>query len=152
MGELTNGKQRFCRMAWMNSTEAYCSSLTSDEVISENHRQIASRVTPQKIIFHSNECIVLFLTCYFMSWTHNSAKNNHRSLISQLSPRTVVSYLALWRHHSVSVTSCEREILALWRHIRWWSCTRKLAKRPSSLVNNNRVYRFLIAMYSRPSM
>ena len=29
-----------------------------------------------------------------------------------------LSDLALWRHHSWSVTSREREILALWRHIR----------------------------------
>ena len=71
-----------------------------------------------KIVIHFNECTILFLTCYFMSWTHNSAKNNHRSLIFPLSPRMVVSCLALWRHHSGSVTSCEREILALWRHIR----------------------------------
>ena len=71
-----------------------------------------------EIVIHGNECIILFLTCYCMSWTHNSAKNNHRSLISKLSPKTVVSDLELWRHHSGSVTSCEREILALWRHIR----------------------------------
>ena len=66
--------------------------------------------------FHSWR-IILFLTRYFMSWTHNSAKNIHSSLISQLSPRTAVSDLALWCHHSWSVTSREREILALWRHI-----------------------------------
>ena len=70
-----------------------------------------------KIVIHGNECIILFLVRYFMPWTHNSAKNNHRSLISQLSPRTVVSDLALWRHHNGSLTSREREILALWRHI-----------------------------------
>ena len=70
-----------------------------------------------KIVIHGNECIILFLTRYFMSWTHNFAKTSHRSLISQLSPRTVVSDLALWRHNSGSVTSREREILALWRHI-----------------------------------
>ena len=68
-------------------------------------------------VIHGNKCTILFLTRYFMSWTHNSAKNIHRSLISQLSPRTVVSDLTLWRHHSWSVTSHEREILALWRHI-----------------------------------
>ena len=46
------------------------------------------------------------------------SKNNHWSLIWQLSSRTVFSDLALWRHHSWSVTSRERDILALWRHIR----------------------------------
>ena len=38
---------------------------TSDEVTSENHCRIASRVT--KIVIHGNECIILFLTRYFMS-------------------------------------------------------------------------------------
>ena len=64
-----------------------------------------------------NECITLFLTRYFMSWTHKSAKNYHRALISPLLPRAAFSDRALWRHHNWSVTSCEREILVLWRHI-----------------------------------
>ena len=82
---------------------------TSDKVTSENHWQITSRVTT-KIVIHGSKCIILFLT----RWTHNSAE----SLISPLSPRTVFSNLALWRHRSRSVTSCEREVTALWRHIR----------------------------------
>ena len=72
-----------------------------------------------KIVIHSNKCIILFLTRYFMSWTHRSATNNHRSLILPLSLGTVFSDLTLWRHHSWSVTSRERDALALWRHIRW---------------------------------
>ena len=28
----------------------------------------------KNIIIHGNECIILLLTCYFMSWMHNSAK------------------------------------------------------------------------------
>ena len=71
-----------------------------------------------KNVIHGNECIILFLTRYFISWTHRSAANNHRSLISRLSLRTVFSDLTLWRHHSWSVTSPEREALAFWRHIR----------------------------------
>ena len=87
---------------------------------SHEWKLLVNRVTSDpKIVIHGNECVILFLTCYFMSWTHNSTKNNHWSLISQLSPRTVVSDLALWRHHSGSVKSREREILALWRHICW---------------------------------
>ena len=64
---------------------------------------------------------------YFISYTQSCPKhtiflkNNHRSLISQLSSRTVFSDLALWRHHSWSVTSREQDILAL-------------ARRQSSLV------------------
>ena len=57
-------------------------------------------------------------TLFYVHGTHNSAKNHHRSLILQLSPRTAFSDFALWRHQSWSVTSREREILALWRHIR----------------------------------
>ena len=71
----------------------------------------------QKFVIHSNECIILFLTHYFMSWTHKSAKNYHRALISPLLPRAAFSDRVLWRHNNWSVTSCEREILVLWRHI-----------------------------------
>ena len=70
-----------------------------------------------KIVIYGNECIILFLTCYFMSWTHHSATNKHRLLISVLSLRTVFSDLTLWRHHSWSVMSRKREVLALWCHI-----------------------------------
>ena len=120
---------------------------------SHEWKLLANRITSDpKIVIHGNECIILFLTRYFMFWTHNSLKHNHRSLISQLSPRTVVSDLALWRHHSGSVTSREREILALRVMFVDCSCTRKLAQRRSLLVNNNREYRFLITRYSRPSV
>ena len=71
-----------------------------------------------KIVIHGNECIILFLTHNFLSWTHCSATNNHRSLISPLSLRKVFCDLTLWHYHSWSVTSREREALALWRHIR----------------------------------
>ena len=57
-------------------------------------------------------------TLFYVPGTHNTAKNLHRSLISQLSPRMVFSNFALWHHQSWSVTSRERGILALWRHIR----------------------------------
>ena len=70
-----------------------------------------------KIVIHGNECFILFLTRYFRSWTHDSAKNNYRSLISPLWLRTVFSDLVFWHHHSWSVTSRERWVLALWRHI-----------------------------------
>ena len=70
---------------------------TSDEVTSGNHCRIASPVT--KNVIHGNECIILFLTRYFMSWIHSSTKNNYQSPISPFSLRTVCSDLALWRHH-----------------------------------------------------
>ena len=74
-------------------------------------------MSDSKIVIHGNECIILFLR-NFMSLAHNFSKSYHQSLMSQLSSRTVFSDLALWRHHSWSVTSREREILALWRNIR----------------------------------
>ena len=62
---------------------------------SHEWKSLANRLTSDpKIVIHSNECIILFLTRYFMSWTHNSAKNIHRSLSSQLSPRTVLFWLS----------------------------------------------------------
>ena len=109
--------------AWVTVNNAFCHEwgdsamiFTSDEVTRENHCRIDSRVT-KKFVIYGNECIILFLTRYFMSWTHKSAKNYHRALISQLLPRAAFSERALWRHHNWSVTSCEREILVLWRHI-----------------------------------
>ena len=72
----------------------------------------------KKIVIHGNECIILFLTRYFMSWTHKSAKNYHRALISPLLPRAAFYDRALWHHNHWSVTSWELYILVLWRHIR----------------------------------
>ena len=54
---------------------------TSNKVASENHRQITSRMT-KKVVIHGNKCIISFLSRYFMPWTHHSAKNNHRWLVS----------------------------------------------------------------------
>ena len=95
---------------------------------SQEWKSLAKHITrDQKIVIHGNECIIVFLTRYFLSWTHNSAKNNHRSFISPLSPRKVFSDLPLWRHHSWSVTSGR----ALWVCDVIFvdcSCTRKLAQ------------------------
>ena len=85
---------------------------------SHEWKSLTNRLTSdKKIVIHGNECIILFLTCCFMSWTHRSAKNYHWALISPLLPSAAFSDAALWRHHNWSVTSCEREILVLWRHI-----------------------------------
>ena len=71
-----------------------------------------------KIVIYGNKYIIILLTRYTRYWTYNFAKNNHRSLISHLLRGTVFSDLALRRHHGWSVTSSERELLALWRHFR----------------------------------
>ena len=55
---------------------------------SHEWKSLPNRLTSdKKIVIHGNECIILFLTCYFMWWTHKSAKNYHRALISPLLPR-----------------------------------------------------------------
>ena len=65
----------------------------SDKVTRENNCRIASQET--KIAIYGNPYIILLLTCYFTPWIYKSVKNNHRLLISPLSPRMVLSDLAL---------------------------------------------------------
>ena len=102
---------------WVTS-EAICqwfSRVTKSRVkiIGKSHHE-----WPKKSLFTVTNVLFYFLHAILCPGTHNSAKNHHRSLISQLSPRTAFSDFALWRHHGWSVTSRERKILALWRHIR----------------------------------
>ena len=104
-----------------------------------------------KIVIHDNECIISFLTRYFMSRARNSAKNNYRPLISSLTHRTVFSDLALWRQYSWSVTSPKRQVLAFWHHICRLFLEAQIGAK-SSLMNNNREYRFLIIRYPRLSV
>ena len=82
------------------------------KIIGKSHRE-----WPKKLLFTVTNVLFYFLHAILCPGSHNSAKNHHRSLISQLSPRTAFSDFTLWRHHCWSVTSREREILALWRHI-----------------------------------
>ena len=48
---------------------------------SHEWKSLSNRLTSdkKKIVIHGNECIILLLTCYFMPWIHNSAKNNYQS-------------------------------------------------------------------------
>ena len=87
---------------------------------SQEWKSLAKRITSDqnRIVIDGNSCTISLLACFFMSWTHNSATNNHRSLIPSLSLRTIFSDLALWRHHKWSVTWREREALALVCHTR----------------------------------
>ena len=96
--------------------------LTSDQkivihgnefVTSENHWQITPLVTKKSLFTVTN---VLFYFLHAISYLEHTIPL--QTIISPLLLRTVFSYLTLWRHHSWSVTSCERESLALWRHIR----------------------------------
>ena len=120
---------------------------------SHEWKSLENRFTSDpKIVIHSNECIILFLTRYFTSWTHNSAKT------------IIVRWFAIVAKDGLFwlniLTSPQ---LYLWCHtnVRYWhcdvtfvdcSCTRKLTQRRSSLVNNNREYRFLTTRYSRLSV
>ena len=102
---------------WVTS-EAICqwfSRVTKSRVkiIGKSHHE-----WPKKSLFTVTNVLFYFLHAILCPGTHNSAKNHHRLLISQLSPRTAFSDIALWRHHCWSVTSREHQILALWRHIR----------------------------------
>ena len=83
-----------------------------------------------KIIINGNECIILFLIRYLIYWTQNSAKSNYPSLISPFCAECGL----FWWHNSWSLTSRERRVQALWRHICRLFCTRKLAQRRSSLA------------------
>ena len=128
-------------------------------VTSEAIRQWFSRVTKsrvkiiaesphewQKIVIHGNECIVLFLTRYFMSWTHKSAiiERSFRHCCQGrpfLTEHCDVTTIDLWRHANAKYWYCD--VIFVYCH-----CTRKLAQRRSSLVNNSREYRYLATRYS----
>ena len=121
---------------WVTMNNDFCHEwnysamiFTSDEVTSENHYRIASRVLhewkslPNRFTSHKNR-YSRYRMYYFISYTLFYAMNTqvHLELSSSaqfaMLPRAVFSDLALWRHHNWSVTSCEREILVLWRHTR----------------------------------
>ena len=110
-------------------------------------KSLANHLTSDhKIVIQGNECIILFLACYFVSRTHHSTINNHQSLISPLSSRAVVSdFHSLWRHMNTRHWHCDVIFVDC-------SCTCKLAQRRCSLVNNNREYWFLTTRYLRLSM
>ena len=101
--------------AWVTVNNDF---LVTSEVIWQWKSLANHHTSDQNIVIHGNECIISFLTRYFMSWAHSFANNNRRSFISSLSPRKVFSALELWLHLNWSVTSQEREVLVLRCHIR----------------------------------
>ena len=99
----------------------------------------------QKIVIHDNECIILFLTRYHMSWTHNSDKQSFvaKDCLSDLKLwRTTVD---MWRQVNAKHWHCDVIFVDC-------SCTCKLAQMLSWLVNNNREYWSLTTRYSRLSV
>ena len=89
---------------------------TSDEVTSENHWQITSRVT-KKSLFTLTNVLFYFLHAIYVLNTQFRYKQSSMTHLAIVAKGNVFSGLALWRHHNGSVTSRERELLALWRHI-----------------------------------
>ena len=102
--------------------------------------QNQNQTSDPKIVIHGNECIILFLTRYFMSWTHNPAKTiidrsfcNCRQRRWFLAKHCDVTIVDLWRHANARYYHCDVIFVDCSR-------TRKLALRRSSLVNNNNEY------------
>ena len=124
---------------------------TSDEVTSENHCRIASRVTKKSLFTVTN---VLF---YFL---HAILCHEHTNPL-----RTIIegSFRHSCQGRPFLTEHCDVTTIDLWRHAnaKYWycdvifvncHCTRKLAQRRSSLVNNSREYRYLTTRYSRLSV
>ena len=80
-------------------------------------KSLLNHITGELKLLLTVKNILFYFLHAIMFCAHNSAQNNHRLLNSPLSPRTIVSDVALWRHYSWSMTSHKREVLALWRHI-----------------------------------
>ena len=124
---------------------------TSDEVTSENHCRIASRVTKKSLFTVTN---VLF---YFLhAILCHEHTNTLRTIIERsfrhccqgrpfLTEHCDVTTIDLWRHANAKYWYCD--VIFVYCH-----CTRKLAQRRSSLVNNSREYRYLATRYSRLSV
>ena len=164
MPPLLSGVMHFDTNEWADIKNNAWVTVNNDFfVTSEAIRQWFSRVTKsrvkiiaesphewQKIVIHGNECIILFLTRYFMSWTHKSAiiERSFRHCCQGrpfLTEHCDVTTIDLWRHANAKYWYCD--VIFVYCH-----CTRKLAQRRSSLVNNSREYRYLATRYSRLSV
>ena len=120
---------------------------------SHEWKSLPNRLTSdKKIVIHGNECIILFFTRYFMSRTHKF----HKTIIE-------CSFRHCCYGRSFLTWYCDVTTIDLWRHAKakyWYYdvifvdcyCTRKLAQRWSSLVNNSREYRYPATWYSRLSV
>ena len=120
-------------------------------VTNENHCRIASLVTKKSLFTVTN---VLF---YFL---HAISCHQHTNPLRTITERSFrhccqgwpfltehcdVTTVDLWRHANAKYWYCD--VIFVYCH-----CTRKLAQRRSSLVNNSREYRYLVTRYSRLSV
>ena len=144
--------------AWVTVNNNFCHEwadsaiiFTSDEVTSENHCRIASRVTKKSLFTVTN---VLF---YFL---HAILCHEHPNPLRTIIER---SFRHCCQGRPFLTEHCDVTTIDLWRHAnaKYWyydvifvycHCTRKLAQRRSSLVNNSREYRYLATRYSQLSV
>ena len=144
--------------AWVTVNNDFCHEwgdsamiFTSDEVTSENHCRIASRVT-KKSLFTVTNVLFHFLHAILC----HEHRNPLRTIIERsfrhccqgrpfLTEHCDVTTIDLWRHANAKYWYCD--VIFVYCH-----CTRKLAQRRSSLVNNSREYRYLATRYSRLSV
>ena len=126
-------------------------SATSEAIRQWNHCRIASRVTKKSLFTITN---VLF---YFLHAILCHEDTNPLRTIIECSFRHCCQGRPFLTEH------CDVTTIDLWRHAnaKYWycevifvdcHCTRKLAQRRSSLVNNSREYRYLATRYSRLSV
>ena len=97
---------------------------------------------------HVNSYIILFLIRHFMRWTYESAINNHRC-----------SFRHCHQERPFLIYHCDVTTVDLWHllNARYWYCdfifidcfcAHNLAQSWSSLVNDNREYRFPATRHS----
>ena len=109
---------------------------------SHKWKSLSNHITSDpKIVIRINDCIIVFVTRYFIFWIHKSAKKG-RSFLNKYCDVTTGD---LWRHANVGYWHCDVIFVDC-------SCTRKLAQRWSSLVDNSREYRFLATRHSQLSV
>ena len=102
---------------------------------------------------HGNECIILFLTRYFV--LNTPFRNKHSSIYHfAIVAMDGLSWLNIVTSSQLICDVMRTRGTGIGTGITFvdCSCTRKLAQRRSSLVNNNREYRFLTTRYSRLSV
>ena len=124
---------------------------TSDEVTSENHCRIASRVTKKSLFTVTNVSFYFLhaISCHqhtnplktiIECWFRHCCKG--RSFLTWYCDVTTID---LWRHAKARYCYCDVIFVDCY-------CTLKLAQRRSSLVNNSREYRYPTTRYSRLSV
>ena len=136
--------KRIKNNAWVTVNNDFCHSWgdsamisTSDEVTSENHCRIASRMT--KIVIRDNEYFVLrAILCHgHTASIRTIIERSFRHCCQGQSFLTLhcdVTTIDLWRHANARYSYCE--VIFVDCH-----CTCKLVQRRSSVVNNSREYR-----------